>query len=171
MARPAQLTDDMEQTALQLVQEAKTTRELRTGLSVLIPKRCGVANAVASQLLGIGVATVVRMQRQIREQVTGAIKTKGKWGGRRRQLLTFEEEKAFLEPWAAKAETGGVLVVPPIHAALEERLDRKIPPSTVYRLLARHGWRKVEPDTCHPKRDVEAQETFKKTSPRRWRKL
>jgi len=63
MARPAQLTDDMEQTAMQLVQQAKTARELRTGLSVLIPKRCGVANAVASQLLGIGVATVVRMQR------------------------------------------------------------------------------------------------------------
>jgi len=86
-------------------------------------------------------------------------------------LLTFEEEKAFLEPWVSKAETGGVLVVPPIHAALEERLARKIPPSTVYRLLARHGWRKVEPDTCHPNRDVKAQETFIKTSPKRWRKV
>ena len=171
MARSAQLTEDMEQAALQLVQKAQTTRELRTGLSVLIPKRCGVANAVASQILGVGVATVVRMQRQIRDQVTGTTKVKGKWGGRRRQLLTFEEEKAFLEPWATKAATGGVLVVPPIHAALEERLGRKIPPSTVYRLLARHGWRKVEPDTCHPKRNAEAQEVFKKTSPKRWQKL
>ena len=171
MARPAQLTEDMEQAALQLVQKAQTTRELRTGLSILIPKRCGVANAVTSQILGVGVATVVRMQRQIRDQVTGTTKVKGKWGGRRRQLLTFEEEKAFLEPWATKAATGGVLVVPPIHAALEERLGRKIPPSTVYRLLARHGWRKVEPDTCHPKRNAEAQEVFKKTSPKRWQKL
>ena len=171
MARPAQLTEDMEQAALQLVQKAQTTRELRTGLSILIPKRCGVANAVTSQILGVGVATVVRMQRQIRDQVTGTTKVKGKWGGRRRQLLTFEEEKAFLEPWVIKAATGGVLVVPPIHAALEERLGRKIPPSTVYRLLARHGWRKVEPDTCHPKRDAEAQEVFKKTSPKRWQKL
>jgi len=171
MARPAQLTDDVEQAALQTVQQAKTLRDLRAGLSVLIPKRCGVSNAIAGQLLGIGVATVVRMQRQIRDQVTGATRVKRKWGGRRRQLLTLEEERAFLDPWVAKAETGGVLVVPPIHAALEKLLGHKVPSSTVYRLLARHGWRKIEPDTCHPKRDVEAQETFKKTSPKLWRKL
>jgi len=171
MARPAQLTDDMEEVALQLVHRAKTARELRTGLSILIPKRCGVANAVTGQLLGVGVATVVRMQKQIRDQISGSAKAKETWGGRRRQLLTPEEEKAFLDPWVAKAETGGVLVVPPIHAALEQLLGRKVPSSTVYRLLARHGWRKIEPDTCHPKRDVEAQETFKKTSPKLWRKL
>jgi transposase len=171
MARPAQLTDEMEQEALQLVQQAKTARELRMGLSILIPRRCGVANAVTGQVLGVGIATVVRMQRQIRDQISGSAKTKGEWGGRRRQLQTFEEEKAFLEPWVSEAEKGGVLVVPPIHVALEERLDRKIPPSTVYRLLARHGWRKIAPDTCHPKRDIEAQEAFKKTSPKAWRKL
>src|SRR5690606_35748925 len=112
----------------------------------------GVANAVTGQLLGVGVATVVRMQKQIRDQISGSAKAKGTWGGRRRQLLTPEEEKAFLDPWVAKAETGGVLVVPPIHAALEQLLGRKVPSSTVYRLLARHGWRKIEPaDTCHPK--------------------
>jgi transposase len=171
MARPAQLTDEMEHEALYLVQQAESVRELRTGLSVLLPKRCGVPNATAGKLLGVGVATVVRMQRQVRDRATGSTKVKGKWGGRRRQLMTFEEEKTFLEPWVAKAEKGGVLVVPPIHAALEEQLECKIPPSTVYRLLARHGWRKIAPDTCHPKRDVEAQETFKKTSQKIWRKL
>ena len=71
MARPAQLTTEMEQVALQHVKEAKTARELRTGLSVLIPKRCGCANAAVSELLGVGIATVVRMQRHIREQVDG----------------------------------------------------------------------------------------------------
>ncbi|MBU1568309.1 MAG: winged helix-turn-helix domain-containing protein [Proteobacteria bacterium] len=29
------------------------------------------------------------------------------------------------------------------------------------RLLARHGWRKVQPDTKHPKSDPVAQEDFK----------
>ena len=171
MGRPAQFTDEMEQQAQQFVQQAKTARELRTGLSVLIPKRCAATNATTGQLLGIGVATVVRMQRQIRDQVAGSAKVKGTWGGRRRQLMTFEEEQAFLEPWVAIAETGGVLVVPPIHKALEEKIGRKIPASTIYRLLARHGWRKVTPDTCHPKKDAEAQEAFKKTSPKFWQKL
>ena len=170
MARPAQLTSEMEQAALQKVNEAKSARELRTGLSVLIPKRCGCTNAVVGELLGIGIATVVRMQRQIREQVDGTLKEKGKWGGRRRQLMSMAEEEAFLRPWVEQAEHGGVLVVPPIHKALEERLGRTVHLSTVYRLLARHGWRKVEPDTCHPKRDEEAQDAFKKTSHKFWQK-
>ena len=170
MARPAQLTSEMEQAALQKVNEAKSARELRTGLSVLIPKRCGCTNAVVGELLGIGIATVVRMQRQIREQVDGTLKEKGKWGGRRRQLMSMAEEEAFLKPWVEQAEHGGVLVVPPIHKALEERLGRTVHLSTVYRLLARHGWRKVEPDTCHPKRDEEAQDAFKKTSHKFWQR-
>ena len=46
MARPAQLTMAMEKGAQQQIQEATTARELRTGLSVLIPKQCGCSNAV-----------------------------------------------------------------------------------------------------------------------------
>jgi transposase len=171
MARPAQLTEAMEQEALHMVQQAKSVRELRTGLSILLPKTCGIPNSTVGKMLGVGIATVVRMQRQIRDKTTGSVKQKGKWGGRRRQLMTFEEEKQFLEPWVTKAEGGGILVVPPIHVALEKKLECKIPPSTVYRLLARHGWRKITPDTCHPKRNIEAQEAFKKTSPKIWRKL
>ncbi len=170
MARPAQLTTAMEKVAQQQIQEAKTARELRTGLSVLIPKKCGCSNAVVGDLLGVGIATVVRMQRQIREQAAGIAKQKESWGGRRRQLMTFAEEQAFLEPWIGASESGGVLIVPPLHQALEQHLGRTVHPSTVYRLLARHGWRKVEPDTCHPKRDAEAQDAFKKTSPKQWQR-
>jgi transposase len=35
--------------------------------------------------------------------------------------------------------------------------------STIYRLLERHGWRKVMPRPRHPKADVAAQAAFKKT--------
>ncbi|AIA31836.1 helix-turn-helix domain-containing protein [Leptospirillum ferriphilum] len=56
------------------------------------------------------------------------------------------------------------MVVPPIHAALEERVGHTVPKSTVYRLLARHGWRKVSPDTRHPKADPAVQDAYKTTS-------
>jgi len=95
----------------------------------------------------LGVATVVRMQRKISDQVTGKPITKGTWGGRRRQTLTPQEEIEFLQTWIEKAEHGGILVVPPIHADLEESLGKSIAASKVYRMLARHGWRKVKPDT------------------------
>ncbi|MCB2218667.1 winged helix-turn-helix domain-containing protein [Desulfofustis glycolicus] len=168
MARPAQISDEMVQKAQELVRQAKTARDLWAGLSVLIPKQCEATNRTTSAILGVSVATVVRMQREIRNQASGTAQVKKSWGGRRRQLLSPEEEKAFLDPWVRAAESGGVLVVPPIKAALEEKLGRSVPASTVYRLLARHSWRKVPPDTCHPKRDTEEQDAFKKTSRRYW---
>jgi transposase len=171
MARPAKVSNEMIQTARKIVQESKTAREIRTGLSVLIPRVCNVTNKETADVLGLGIATVARMQKQIRNQVSGKHEDKGRWGGRRRQTLSIEEEEAFLTPWTEKASTGGVLVVPPIHAAMEDRLGRPVARSTVYRLLARHGWRKVEPDTGHPKRDEQAQEDFKKNSPKRWQKI
>ena len=39
------------------------------------------------------------------------------------------------------------------------------------RQMARHGWRKVQPDTEHPKSNPEIQEAFKKTPQGSWRPL
>jgi transposase len=82
--------------------------------------------------------------------------------------MAAEEEKAFLGPWAEQARDAGVLVVSPLRAALAEKLGRKVAPSVVYRLLARHGWRKVAPDTRHPKSDPVAQAEWKKNFRKCW---
>ena len=75
-----------------------------------------------------------------------------------------EDEKEFLKPWAEQAKEGGVIVVSPLRAALAQKLGRAVAPSVVYRLLTRLGWRKVAPDTRHPKSDPQVQEEWKKTS-------
>jgi len=49
-------------------------------------------------------------------------------------------------------------VLPPIRTALAQGLGRKAATSIVYRFLARHGWRKVVPDTRHAKNDPQTQE-------------
>jgi transposase len=82
--------------------------------------------------------------------------------------MTLEEERAFLAPWVEEARSAGVLVVSPLRAALAENLGRKVAASVVYRLLARHGWRRVAPDTQHPKHDPLAQAAWKKNSRTRW---
>ena len=51
---------------------------------------------------------------------------------------------------------------------IEEELGHDIPLSTTYRLLARHGWRKVQPDTKHPKSDPSVQDEFKKNPGKQW---
>jgi transposase len=158
--------------AREVVCQAESARELRLGLSVILSVRCHVPNREISDMLGVGIATVSRLQKEIRNQVSGKKSEKKQWGGRRRETMSYEDELVFLGPWEQQAEIGGVLVVPPIHVALQERVGHPVAASTVYRMLARHGWRKVAPDTCHPKRDPEAQEAFKKGALRRnWLKL
>ena len=98
-----------------------------------------------------------------------AIETSGK-GGRRRHYLTLEEEKAFLAPFFAQAERGEIATVGQIWRAFEQRVGHEVDDSTIYRLLHRHGWRKLIPRPKHPKSDLETQEQFKKTFLHRWMK-
>ncbi len=53
-------------------------------------------------------------------------------------------------------------MVSDIKAAYEAKIGRKVPKSTVYRMLERHGWRKIALRPHHPKTDPLAQESFKK---------
>lgn len=54
-----------------------------------------------------------------------------------------------------------------IKRALEKKLSHKVDRSMVYKMLKRHGWRKVMPQPAHVQSNREKQELFKKTSPRR----
>ena len=83
--------------------------------------------------------------------------------------MSAEAERAFLRPWVEQAQAGGVLVLSPIRAALAQAVGRRVAASVVYRLLARHGWRKVAPDTRHPKSNLQVQEDWKKNSRKTWR--
>jgi transposase len=85
-------------------------------------------------------------------------------GGRHRQNITTEEEERFLADFIPSSSQGGVIIIQRLKASYEQLIGRKVPKSTVYRLLARHGWRKIAPRPYHPKADQENQEAFKKTS-------
>jgi hypothetical protein len=166
MTRTASFTQEEIAQARQIRDQAETAMELRRALSVLLVAEGGLDADKASEVLGISQRTVFRNRSNIRNQDEIDRNT---WGGRRRYTMTIEEESKFLQDWEGRANEGGVLSVPPIHAALVEKLGRSIPISTTYRLLARHGWRKVQPDTKHPKSDTAIQEEYKKNSPRLWR--
>jgi transposase len=94
-----------------------------------------------------------------------AVETPGK-GGRRRQYLTWEEEKAFLAPFFSRAERGEIATAGEIQRAFETRVGHEVHKSTISRLLSRHHWRKPVPRPVHPKASAEEQAEFKKTSQR-----
>jgi transposase len=78
------------------------------------------------------------------------------------------EEKAFLAPWVEQAMKGRMLVVSSLRAAFALEIGRPVAATVVYRMLERHGWRKVAPDTRHPKADPKVQEDWKKNSRKFW---
>src|SRR5437868_3420501 len=120
-----------------------------------IARHCGVSKATVHQVIStynrLGVA---------------AVETPGK-GGRRHQYLTRQEEEQFLAPFFARAEAGEIATVREIWQAFEARVGHPVDDSTIYRLLDRHGWRKLMPRPRHPQADPQAQEQFKKTLRRR----
>jgi hypothetical protein len=75
-----------------------------------------------------------------------------------------KQEKDLLCTFMAKAERGGILEVSQVKASYEEAVGHVVPKSTIYRLLARHGWRKLAPRPRHPKSDPVRREEFKKNS-------
>ena len=87
-----------------------------------------------------------------------AVETPGK-GGRRHQYLTLEQERAFLQPYLARAAQGDVATAAEIQQALEAEVKQPIDQSTIYRLLARHGWRqrRAGKRTAQSRQDKQAQ--------------
>jgi transposase len=149
---------------------ASTLQELRLAQAILLPAFLGATIAQTAEALGVGHATVSRLRATFRStQQAQTPVPKSAWGGRRHCWMTLEEEKSFLAPWLEQALTGTLVVVSPIRAALCQRLGQPVKASVVYRMLARHGWRKVAPDTRHPKSDPAVQEAWKKNSRMSWK--
>lgn len=169
MARPRQIDMALVAQAQALAIEAKTLEDLRCAQAVLLPALIDATLEDTAAALGVGRATVARLQARLRRRVARPTEARSNWGGRRRASMSIEEEREFLSPWTKQADEGGVLVASPLRAALAQKLGHRVAASVVYRLLARHGWRKVAPDTRHPKSDPLVQEEWKKNSPKHWR--
>ena len=170
MGRPRRIDVGVVRRARKAVAHATSVQELRAAQAVLMPAVMGATLGTTAAVLGVGRATVARLQARFRQAAkrTAARAARHTWGGRRHALLTVEQETQFLEPWLEQARAGGMLVVSPMRAALAQRLGKPVKASVVYRLLARHGGRKVAPDTRHPKSDPRVQAAWKKNSRKRW---
>jgi transposase len=155
-------------TVQRLAQRLKTASshsEYQRIQCVLIRATLGSSAAQIARLLGWSTATVHVMHSRWAKEGEAIFDVVGR-GGRRHHYLTPQQETVLLAPFVERAEAGGMLTVADIQQAYRECTGKAVARSTVYRLLERHGWRKVVPRPRHPKTDVAAQVAFKKTSPR-----
>jgi transposase len=158
------------ESAKELLAKAKTAAELRQAQALILPLEYGFTIEQVAAVTGIsrGWASQLRT-RFIRNGGRSAEET-ARRGGRRRENMTIEEERAFLAPFFESAQCGGILVVSVIHNALEQHLGRGVALASAYNLLHRHDWRKLVPDKRHVQADIQAQEDWKKNSPSASRK-
>ena len=168
MSKPCEIDPNVIERARIAVGQAQSAEELRCAQAILLPALTGITWQQTAALLGVGRASVARLQARFRQRTGPDKSVRRNWGGRRRALLSLQEERSFLAPWIKQAKEGRMLVVSSLRAAFAQRVGQPVAATVVYRMLERHGWRKVAPDTRHPKADPKAQEEWKKNSRKYW---
>jgi transposase len=160
----------------QMVKCAKSqVRKLKTALRWKLPalqreriqmvllRESGMTQPAIAAAMGVSLSTVNRAHMAYDGGGIKALKPKP-IGGRQRENMTVAEEKALLAGFATAAGAGELLNVHDLKAAYEEAIGHSTSNSTIYNVLARHGWRKLMPRPFHPKRDLAAQNDFKKAA-------
>jgi transposase len=150
-------------------------RELKTALRWKIPaaqreriqmvllRESGMAQPAIAEAMGVSLSTVNRAHMAYDGGGVRALKPKP-IGGRQRENMTLSEEKALLARFGKAAGAGEMLNIHDLKAAYEQAIGHATSNSTVYNLLARHGWRKLMPRPFHPNRNLAAQDAFKKAN-------
>jgi uncharacterized protein with von Willebrand factor type A (vWA) domain len=140
---------------------ARTRRDAQRIQSML----CRVAEqytaAKTGRIVGLSEPTVKRIWSAFLRDGFDALLGEKRGQARGRAHLPARKERAFLLPFLRKAERGKLTTVREIHAAHCERVGKSLDPTVTYRLLGRHGWRRVVPRPTHPRADHRGQETFK----------
>jgi hypothetical protein len=171
MARPASGADQIEAAKASL-KSATTADQIRAAQSVLLPLELGLTLAQTARAIGRSVGATCRMRTTFCAVAAGTRPAaQSKKALRNRAKATLEQEAAALDKVLHDAAQGGVVVIPRIKPLVEKALGKTIALSGLYRMLHRHDWRKLAPDTQHPKGDPAARDVWKKNSPNSSKKL
>ena len=136
----------------------------RQRIQMVLLREGGMTQPAIAQGMGVSLSTVNRAHMAYDHGGLRALRRKP-CGGRKRANMTVAEEKLLLKEFAKAAGAGEMLNIHDLKAAYEKAIGHETSNSTVYCLLARHGWRKLMPRPFHPQRDIAAQNAFKKTLP------
>ena len=135
----------------------------RERIQMVLLRESGMTQPAIAEAMGVSLSTVNRAHMAYDGGGIKALKPKP-IGGRQRENMTLSEERALLARFGKAAGAGEMLNIHDLKAAYERAIGHATSDSTVYNLLARHGWRKLMPRPFHPRRDLAAQDDFKKAA-------
>jgi transposase len=150
----------------QALKQAKSKAEFQRIQCLWLRASLGLNADQVATALGWQPTSVRRLQAQYLKEGEQVLRAGGR-GGRRNQNLTIEQERQLLTRFSTQAKEAGMLEVSQIKRAYQEIIGHSVPKSTVNRMLARQGWRKIAPRRPHPEVNRQRQRAFKKTSPAR----
>jgi transposase len=124
----------------------------RERIQMVLLRESGMTQPAIAAAMGVSLSTVNRAHMSYDQGGIKALKPKPNGG------------RALLARFAKRAGAGEMLNIHDLKAAYEKAIGHSTSDSTVYNLLHRHGWRKLMPRPFHPKRDLAAQNAFKKAA-------
>jgi transposase len=157
-----QFTEQQKREVEEALKVTRNKEEYQRIQVVWLRMTLGLRASEIGKLTGLHPASIWRIHARFFREGS-SIFNSNPHGGRYRENLTLSEEKKVLSPFVKSASVSGVLIVSGIKLAYEKALGHQVPKSTVYRMLERHGWRKLAPRPSHPNADPEAQADLKKT--------
>lgn len=156
------LPEDLEKRMQALLGKCRNNRETRRVQVILLLAKHRWSYEQIASVTGYAPSTVRDLQTRFFREGESALINRKKHR-ERHQYMKREQEREFLEGFTQSALQGELVRVQEIQNAYEKQIGRKVVTTTIYRLLHRHGWRKITPRPKHPKSDAQERERFKKT--------
>ena len=155
--------------AIKEKEKATRDKKISERLKVLMLIYEGYGIAEIARITGRNKSGIYRLYNRYREQ--GLTEYARNKHTSHRRILTEAEENEILKEFEKAGEAGQVVTAQDIKRAFDKKIGRDTGEVYIYRLLKRHGWRKVMPRSRHPKAaNEEACEASKKLSKACWKR-
>lgn len=144
MARTASGSAHVE-AARQLLKAARTAGDLRLAQAVLLPLDLGLSLAQTARAIGRSRGATCTMRTRFCKMAEGQIAPpRSKRALRNRAKADLAQEAQILDAVMAGPAAGEGRIAG-IQRAIAAQLGKPLALSSVYRMLARHGWRRLPP--------------------------
>ena len=153
---------------LKHLNDAKGTDDFHRWQMIYLIQIAGLNNAEQIGTAGgVSKHSVYQLVRSYNKGGIGAVAKKPK-GGRRRSLLSIDQEILLMEELKQMAQSGQIHSAEAIRKHVESKVGDTVSDDYLWDLFNRHGWKKKMPRSRHPKSDKVTQRKFKKNFPGYW---
>ena len=124
------------------LKRARTKGDFQRAQCLWLREALGLSCLDIAKAIGWKKDSVLRVQADYINRGEAALQPRPGRGGRRREVLSKHQEHAVLREVRDASWPDGVVDTRAVHEAVEKAAGHRVPASTVYRMLARHGWHK-----------------------------